>query len=220
MVTDLVSPGPPRVTGAEVFSRHRGPITCVVGIPNTRKALTSGYDGAVALFDLDSGAVELLGYHGHLVNRINVNREGTRAASSSSDYNVFIWNLETLTVERVLRGHSDDVEDFAFADRNTGVSVSRDQRILIWDLATGSIIRTIEEHEKDVLAVVAQGNSIYTAGDDMTLRQWDLSTGRMLRKWGPFEHETDTCAIDPVLGRAVLGCDDGSSVFSIRAAAT
>jgi WD40 repeat protein len=171
----------------------------------------------VALFDLDSGAVELLGYHGHLVNRINVNREGTRAASSSSDYNVFIWNLETLTVERVLRGHSDDVEDFAFADRITGVSVSRDQRILIWDLATGSIIRTIEEHEKDVLAVVAQGNSIYTAGDDMTLRQWDLSTGRMLRKWGPFEHETDTCAIDPVLGRAVLGCDDGIiRVFDTR----
>jgi WD40 repeat protein len=217
MVTDLVSPGPPRVTGAEVFSRHRGPITCVAGIPNTRKALTSGYDGAVGLFDLDSGAVELLGYHGHLVNRINVNRDGTRAASSSSDYNVFIWNLETLMVERVLRGHSDDVEDFAFADGDTGVSVSRDQRILIWDLATGSIVRTIEEHEKDVLAVVAHGGSIYTAGDDMTLRQWDLSTGRMLRKWGPFEHETDTCAIDPVLGRAVLGCDDGIiRVFDTR----
>jgi WD40 repeat protein len=218
MITDLISSGLPGVTaGADVFSRHRGPITCVVGIPNTRKALTSGYDGAVALFDLDSGAVELLGYHGHLVNRITVNREGTRAASSSSDYNVFIWNLETLTVERVLRGHSDDVEDFAFADSNTGISVSRDQRILIWDLATGSIIRTIEEHEKDVLAVVAHGGSIYTAGDDMTLRQWDLSTGRMLRKWGPFEHETDTCAIDPVLGRAVLGCDDGViRVFDTR----
>jgi WD40 repeat protein len=201
----------------DVFSRHRGPITCVAGIPNTRKALTSGYDGAVALFDLDSGAVELLGYHGHLVNRVNVNREGTRAASSSSDYNVFIWNLETLTLERVLRGHSDDVEDFAFVDRNTGVSVSRDQRILIWDLTTGSIVRTIEEHEKDVLAVVAHGGSIYTSGDDMTLRQWDLSTGRMLRKWGPFEHETDTCAIDPVLGRAVLGCDDGIiRVFDTR----
>jgi len=38
-----------------------------------------------------------------------------------------------------------------------------------------------------------------------------------LRKWGPFEHETDTCAIDPVLGRAVLGCDDGIiRVFDTR----
>jgi len=218
MFTELDSPGVARTAaGADVFSRHRGPVTCVAGIPHTRKALTSGYDGAVALFDLDSGAVELLGYHAHLVNRISVNPEGTRAASSSSDYTVFIWNLETFAVERVLRGHSDDVEDFAFASDNTGVSVSRDQRILIWDLATGAIVRTIEEHEKDVLAVVTYGGSVYTAGDDMTLRQWELSTGRMLRKWGPFEHETDTCAIDPVLGRAVLGCDDGViRVFDTR----
>lgn len=194
---------------ASRFCRHRGPITCVAGIPGSRKAVTSGYDGAVALFDLDSGAVDLLGYHGHLVNRITVNRVGTRAASSSSDYNIFIWNLETRTVELVLRGHSDDVEDFAFADDRTGISVSRDQRILIWDLATGAVVRTIEEHEKDVLAVVADGGTIYTSGDDMTLRQWDLATGRMLRQWGPFDHETDTCAIDALLGRAVLGCDDG-----------
>jgi WD40 repeat protein len=218
MVTDSIASRLPKlVSGADSFSRHRGPITCVAGIPNTRKALTSGYDGAVALFDLDSGAVELLGYHGHLVNRISVNREGTRAASSSSDYDIYLWNLETRTVERVLRGHSDDVEDFAFADRDTGISVSRDHRILIWDLAAGSVIRTIEEHEKDVLAVVADGSSIYTSGDDMTLRQWDLSTGRMLRKWGPFDHETDTCAIDPLLGRAILGCDDGIiRVFDTR----
>lgn len=218
MVKDFISSAPSQTTASsDAFSRHRGPVTCAVGIPNTRKALTSGYDGAVAMFDLDSGAVKLLGYHDHLVNRINVNREGTRAASSSSDYNIFIWNLETLIVERVLRGHSDDVEDFAFADDNTGVSVSRDQRILVWDLETGAIIRIIEEHEKDVLAVVADGRSIYTSGDDMTLRQWDLTSGRMLSKWGPFEHETDTCAIDPVLGRAILGCDDGIiRVFDTR----
>jgi WD40 repeat protein len=43
----------------------------------------------------------------------------------------------------------------------------------------------------------------------MTLRQWDLESGRMLRKWGPFEHETDSCAIDPANNRVILGCDDG-----------
>ena len=30
----------------------------------------------------------------------------------------------------------------------------------------------------------------------MTLRVWDLETGRQLSLWGPFENETDTCAID------------------------
>ena len=49
----------------------------------------------------------------------------------------------------------------------------------------------------------------------MTLR---LGRGerRQLRSWGPFETETDTCAIDTIRGRAVLGCDDGCvRVFDI-----
>lgn len=193
----------------DAFVRHRGPITCVAGVPNSRLAVTSGYDGAVALFHLDTGRVELLGYHDHLVNRVTVNRSGTRAASSSSDYKVYLWNLELRTLERVLHGHSDDVEDFAYVDDLVGISVSRDQRIVMWDLTTGAITRVIDAHDKDVLAVVAAGSHFYTSGDDMTLRQWDVQTGRMLRRWGPFENETDTCAIDPVRGRAVLGCDDG-----------
>ena len=108
-----------------LFVRHRGPVTCVAGIPNTRKAVTSGYDGAVGLFDLDSGEVELLGYHKHLVNRVTINSAGTLAASSSSDYTVIIWDLATHKVQRVLRGHADDVEDFAFLDDAMGASVVR-----------------------------------------------------------------------------------------------
>ena len=191
------------------FARHRGPVTCVTEVPNSRLAVTSGYDGAVGLFHIDTGAVELLGYHDHLVNRVTVNRGGTRAASSSSDYTIYLWDLERRTVDRVLRGHSDDVEDFAFIDERLGVSVSRDQRIIMWDLSIGAIVRVIDAHDKDVLAVVAAGSHFYTSGDDMTLRQWDVETGLMLRLWGPFQNETDTCAIDAIRGRAILGCDDG-----------
>src|SRR5882672_464683 len=102
-------------SGDESFSRHRGPITCVAAIPGTRRALTSGYDGAVAMVDLDTGRVELLGYHDHLVNRIAVNSTGTLAASCGSDYNILLWDLRRRELARVLYGHADDVEDFAFA---------------------------------------------------------------------------------------------------------
>lgn len=193
----------------DTFVRHRGPVTCVAGIPNSRVAVTSAYDGAVGYCDLDRRTIELLGYHDHLVNRITVNASGTRAASSSSDFTVGIWDLEKRTRITTLIGHSDDVEDFAFASDDIGVSVSRDWRILVWDLQNGVILRSIEGHEKDVLSVICDRGRIFTAGDDMTLRVWDLETGEMLEMWGPFETETDTCAIDTEHGRAVLGCDDG-----------
>lgn len=203
------------------FTRHRGPVTCVAGIPGTSAAVTSAYDGAVGWFDLAERKAELLGYHDHLVNRVTIDGTGTRAATSSSDYTIGLWDLRNRRLERVLRGHSDDVEDFAFAGPGTGVSVSRDWRILIWDLATGAIRRVIDGHGRDVLSVVCCAGRIYTSGDDKTLRVWDLESGRQLAMWGPFEHETDSCAVDPLHGRAVLGCDDGMiRVFDIESGAT
>ncbi len=209
MTTMTSVPQSSRAKRSGRFVRHRGPVTCVAGIPNRNAAVSSAYDGAVAYLDFTSGSVELLGYHDHLVNRITVNSAGTKAASAASDYTIYLWDLSTHRCERVLLGHYDDVEDFAFVDDHTGVSVSRDWRILVWNLDTGAITRVIEGHEKDVLAVVYHDGKIYTSGDDMTLRVWDLQSGQLMKMWGPFEHETDSCAIDAMHSRAVLGCDDG-----------
>lgn len=198
-----------RIETQTTFTRHRGPVTSVAGVPGTNTAVSSGYDSAVGFIDLDARRIDLLGYHEHLVNRVRVSPDGRWAATPSSDYTVGIWNLRDRRLECLLRGHSDDVEDFAFIDRRTGVSVSRDTRILVWDLSTGAITRIIEGHERDVLSISYDRGRIFTSGDDMTLKVWELATGSLLRSWGPFENETDTCAIDPLYGRAILGCDDG-----------
>src|SRR3990172_7491861 len=124
-----------------VWSRHRGPVTGVVLIPGTRCAATSAYDSAIGLFDLDTGRAELLGYHEHLVNRVVVNADGTKLASCSSDYSIHVWDVASRIRECILLGHSDDVEDFVFADDETGVSASRDRRIIVWNLRTGAVRR-------------------------------------------------------------------------------
>ena len=191
------------------FTRHRGPVTCVAGIPGKSAAVTSGYDSAVGYVELRRGRLELMGYHDHLVNRIVVNDQGSCAASCSSDYTIKLWDLNTRQPLRTLLGHWDDVEDFAFVSDEVGISASRDYRIIQWNLRTGAVERILEAHEKDVLAVEYAGGRIYSSGDDMTLRQWDQKSGSLLRTWGPFEQETDTCAIDPRHGRVVLGADDG-----------
>src|SRR5215208_4436752 len=89
--------------GVDSFVRHRGPVTCAAGIPGTDDVVTSGYDGAVALYSLTSGSVELLGFHRHLVNRVVVDENGRRAASASSDYTVVIWDFGDRRRELVLR---------------------------------------------------------------------------------------------------------------------
>jgi len=205
------------IAARDRFLRHRGPVTGVALIPNSNWAVTSGYDGAVGLFDIEANSTELLGYHEHLVNSIFVDGAGRTAASCSSDYSIGLWDLDTRRPVRSLIGHADDVEAFVFIDATTGASASRDRRILIWDLETGAIKRALDGHDNDALSIAYHDGRIYSSGDDMTLRVWDLSTGELLSKWGPFENETDTCAIDGTHARAVLGCDDGHfRVFDVR----
>lgn len=191
------------------FLRHRGPITCALQIPHSDKIITSGYDNAVALFDRATSAVKLLGYHEHLVNRVTVNQSGSLAVTASSDYNLYVWDLKTESLSMVLKGHNDDVEDFVFISDTLGASVSRDWRIIIWDLTTGAIKRILLGHQKDVLSISYADGKLYTTGDDMTLRTWSVDSGEQLAILGPFETETDTCAIDMPNNRIVLGCDDG-----------
>jgi WD40 repeat protein len=216
----MLQVGPDPVLSSETaraFRRHRGPVTGVASIPHTQAVLSSGYDSAVGLFDLGTKEVSLLGYHRHLVNRVSVDAEGKRAASCSSDYTIGLWDLPGRRLIRVLMGHYDDVEDFVFVDDRTGISAARDRRVLVWDLPSGSIRSVLEGHERDVLSLSYHEGRIYSSGDDMTLRVWDLESGRLLSTFGPFEDETDTCALDPARGRAVLGCDDGHvRVFDVH----
>ncbi len=212
-------------TCADVFLRHRGPITSATPVPETDYIITSGYDGAVGIFNKKNRQVELLGYHDHLVNRVSVSADGRFAASCSSDYNIYLWDIKNKKRLRVLRGHNDDVEDFIFLgaldnknlEDNTvakdsisyGVSVSRDMRVLVWNLNSGAIEHILLGHEKDVLSVSHLEGKLYTSSDDMTLRIWDLASGTLIKTLGPFATEADTCAIDPIHRRVILGCDDG-----------
>ncbi len=202
---------------AREFVRHRGPVTSVSLAQGSEQVVSCGYDGALATFDLRSGQASLRGYHPHLINRLVSSGDGRTVATCSSDYSIGIWTLDGSRPPRQLLGHYDDVEDFVFIDDTRAASASRDRRIIVWDLEAGGIIRILEGHERDVLALASsEDGRLFSSGDDMTLRVWQTATGRLLSTFGPFDTETDTCAMAPGSDRAVLGCDDGHvRVFNV-----
>lgn len=188
------------------FDRHRGPVTGVVESFSTGVIVTSAYDGAVGIIEKDKFSV--LGYHDHLVNKISASNHNL-IATCSSDYTIKIWNLKSRALIQTLRGHSDDVEDFVFINQETGVSAGRDTQLIVWDLQTGAIKKIVQGHKKDVLSLAADDEYLYSCGDDKTLRVWNLNSFKQVQIIGPFHYETDTCAIDMINKRIIIGCDDG-----------
>ncbi|VAW59792.1 High-affnity carbon uptake protein Hat/HatR [hydrothermal vent metagenome] len=198
------------------FFRHRGPVTCAVHVPNSNKIITSGYDNGVALFDIETRDVTLLGYHAHLANRVSVNQSGRYAMSASSDHNLYLWDLCDKKLIQILKGHSNSVEDFVFIDDKLGASVSRDSRVILWNLKTGAIKHIMSGHDRSITAISHFDDKLYTTGTDRTLRTWDLKRGEQSGISGPFGTDTSTCAIDAGHERFILGHDDGTiKIFNL-----
>lgn len=185
-----------------------GPVASVADAGNGL-VVVGAYDKSVSVVDVPTGWSRLLGRHDLLVAAVATSPSGRLAASASADHTVLIWNLlEADPSPLALVGHEDDVEAVAFLDERTVVSGSRDWTVRVWDLRTGAC-RVLRGHDKDVLSVGGDPTTVVSCGDDMTLRVWSRETGACLRVIGPFDVETDTCALDPVRGHVVLGADDG-----------
>lgn len=91
---------------------------------------------------------------------------------------------------RILRSHSSEVYALDFApDGKTLVSGSSDQTVKVWNLCTGKLT-TLQGHEQDIAAtaVLDDSEGVVSLDDAGVLRQWDIRTGKCLRKWLTHEH--------------------------------
>lgn len=72
--------------------------------------------------------------------------DGLLAFGARND--VYLLDLRTQRVVRVLQGHTARVTGTAFCDPESGLlaSCSADQSIILWNLANGSVLEKIKEH--------------------------------------------------------------------------
>lgn len=74
------------------------------------------------------------------------NSDGLLAFGARND--VYILDLRTQLVTRVLQGHTGRVTGTAFCDAQSGIvaSCSADQSIILWNTSNGSIVEKVKEH--------------------------------------------------------------------------
>ena len=146
--------------------------------PDGRTALSGAKDTTLILWDLASGE-QLHRFYGHTepVFSIAYTSDGDRAVSSGRDGNLILWDVNT----------GQEIRRFTYPYGLRSVIFTPDERqvlagagtgpVIVWDIENGELVRQFFGHNDAVISVVVSDDSKYafSAGQDFTIRQWQLS---------------------------------------------
>jgi WD40 repeat protein/serine/threonine protein kinase len=145
-----------------------------------RRALTTGPDSLVRLWDLESGRCRReLRADSRSFHCIWVGADGRHAASGGSDGVVRLWDLGNGRRVRELRGHEGIVLSVCLsADGRYALSCGsrQDNTPRLWDVETGRCVRLLGEMPAFTTVVRFTSDSRFalTGSDDGKIRVWDI----------------------------------------------
>ncbi|HJZ58985.1 MAG TPA: serine/threonine-protein kinase [Gemmataceae bacterium] len=177
----------PAALGMAHAKAHDAGIHAIAVAVEGQTLLTGGLDGAIKVwnpvklkqvrqFDGDIGAVEQLA----------IAPGGRSAASCSvrltaSEMGVQLWDITTGTERRRLRGPHDNIRCVAISPDGKRIAAGgADKMVWIWSAEpTGTTTLWLKGHTAVVSGVVfaRSPDSLLTASQDGTIRQWDLKSG-------------------------------------------
>lgn len=113
---------------------------------------------------------------------------------------VKLWDLDTAQAQASLAGHSEDVNDVAFAPGGKIVATaSNDKTVRLWERATGEQLAVLRGHTDRVTAVAfaPDAKTLASSSWDHTVRLWDMATRQEHRLLKGHTHQVWHVAFAP-----------------------
>jgi WD40 repeat protein len=191
-------------------------ITTLACSPDGKSVVLGRNNGSTELWSLESGErIRTLLDPAKEPNRSDQARMETllfipgtsRIAGVGFEYGLRIWDGEKVEVVpkwKWVHGALAVTADGALLATVTGY----DGAILLWDLANRAPVATAIQHKQTVkdLAFSTDGKALYSCSSDLTIRKWNLATGKELWRVG---EETDVQSIGPTFPQTLSLSPDG-----------
>ena len=192
---------------------------CLGFSPDGKSLVSGGIDGAVRIWDVETGMQKGDPFKGHdgLVSSVSFDISGQRIVSGGMDKTVRIWDVNSgMQLRAPLEGHQELVVSVAFsADRSQIISGGIDRAVRIWDAESGELLRVVLESREDAWSVSSvafspDGKQIVSGDNDGNVRLRDAESSKLVHNpFGGHRGPVSSVAYSPDGKRFVSGGIDG-----------
>jgi WD40 repeat protein len=218
LLRDIAGALPPEYHIGEIRSELKkvglssGPVYGCAFSPDSKRFITTGYDGALHLFNARTcKEIRQLEGHAGKVWTVAFASDGQHAVSGGFDGTVRLWDLNLGRAIKTFEGHKDYVRSVAISDDGKWVLSGGDDRtVRLWNVQTGKEERVMQGHDHTVwcVALSRDGKRALSASLDKTVRLWDIEKGETIKKLEGHKDTVLCVAFAPDGRHAVSGSSD------------
>ncbi|MBC7961781.1 MAG: WD40 repeat domain-containing protein [Steroidobacteraceae bacterium] len=167
---------------------HAGEVNQLVFVPGGGELASAGMDGAVRLWGVEKNEplATLLNPSDVPITALAVSADGSVMYAASEDMTVKGWNVPLRTLRTTISFKDRQINGIAVSPAGDLLAViEEDNSVLLWNIRENRVAWRNELDESAMSARFSpEGASLYTAGGDNWIREWQVSSGKLIRKFG------------------------------------